>query len=79
VFAWTGYEYANYWNWTTQYGGPPWDYTWYIQNTDGGTFLYNRETQGGLHQINTAANVRRLGIQNHEPTPSNWYGCWAVH
>jgi hypothetical protein len=79
VFAWTNYEYSNYWNWSPQKGSPPSDYTWYLQNTNGVNYAYHRETDSGLHAINTTANNRRWGVQNHRAVAGNWYACYAVH
>jgi hypothetical protein len=82
VYAWSSWEYANYWNWSANNGWPngPIDYTWYIQIPGPTTVNYARVTDlshgDHSHVIQyPTGNNRRLGFQNHINPAQSWYHC----
>jgi hypothetical protein len=80
VYAWSSWEYANYWTWyAKQAPNGPIDYTWYIQTTPN----YGRVTDLGHGDVGhgpiqySTGNNRRIGFQNHTYPAQNWYHCHA--
>jgi hypothetical protein len=78
VYAWSAYEYSNWWQWNAQYG--PANYEWYIQDTSGQNVLFHHEYDTAVHQRNTpgAANWRWGGHNVSRDTAENWWICYAV-
>ncbi len=73
VYAWSQYEYANYWSW-----GPAviQQFHWYIQKTNGDIVRHSVGIGSGSTTV--GANVLRWGAQNQGPEPQTWYVCYAV-
>lgn len=75
VFAWSGYEYANQWQFTPTYS--PNTYTYYIQRTGGVTYTWGDIYDPYTHTVGVPANIYRWGVQNRSSQVNNWYVCYS--
>lgn len=76
VFAWSTYEYATSWAWSTNLGGTV-NYTWYIQQTTGVNYTHGDVFDNHLYQIGVPGNVYRWGAQNHSTSAQSWHVCYS--
>jgi hypothetical protein len=76
VFAWTpSYYYSNEWNIN---GYVAYNYTWYIQKTDGTNVYSQLVTDGAIHDSGIiGANNYRGGAQNHTTSNVYWTICYV--
>lgn len=77
VFAWTQfYVYSNYWDIN---GYVAYNYTWYVQKTDGTNKFHELVTDAGIHGTppDLPANNYRAGAQNHASVPVYWVVCYV--
>lgn len=77
VFAWSQFEYSNYWNYSVYADSSP-NYTWYLQRPDGTNYTHGTVTDFSVHNVGVPANNYRWGAQNHSAVPAHWYACYTV-
>jgi hypothetical protein len=77
VYAWSNYEYADYWNFKAY--SSPYNYEWYLQKLDGTNQYYGSYSGSGTDPIHEKSNLgytnRRFGGHNLSSTPTHWYVC----
>jgi hypothetical protein len=77
VYAWSNYEYADYWNFSDY--SSPYNYEWYLQKLDGTNQYHDSYSGSGFDSIHEEKNLgytnRRWGGHNLSSTAAYWYVC----
>lgn len=77
VYAWSNYEYADYWNFAAY--SSPYNYEWYLQKLDGTNQYHGSYSGSGIDSVHEKSNLgftnRRFGGHNLSSTPTHWYVC----